>query len=134
VVSTNNLGQQNAVSNQQAGNQLGVPLVAKATNTIANLNPMVSRSAVDVLTNNELAQTIADLKSAVEAFAGSGGSDGTLRLADLQLRIDEQERLVVVLSDRTSLDIFIPGSFTREQVQVVADSARGVTIRVRKTT
>jgi hypothetical protein len=95
---------------------------------------MVSRSAVDVLTNNELAQTIADLKSAVEAFAGSGGSDGTLRLADLQLRIDEQERLVVVLSDRTSLDIFIPGSFTREQVQVVADSARGVTIRVRKTT
>jgi len=133
VLSTNNLGQQNAVSNQQAGNQLAVPLVAKATNTIANLGPMASRSAVDVLTNDELAQTIADLKSAVQAFAGGSGGGGILRLADLQLRIDDRGQLVVVLGDRTSLDIFIPGSFTSEQVRVSADSSTGVTVRVRKT-
>lgn len=69
----------------------------------------------------------------VAAGDGVGGDLGILRLADLRLYIDEQGRLVVMLSDRTSLDIFIPGSFSREQVQVVADSSRGVTIRVRKT-
>src|SRR5699024_7964033 len=65
AVSSNNLGQQNAVSNQQAGNELAVSLVAKATKTVSDPGPLEARSAVNVLSNNELAQTIAGLKSSV---------------------------------------------------------------------
>lgn len=68
VVVNTNLSQQNAVANQQAMNELGISIVAKATNTVSNLGPLEARSAVDVLTNDELAQTIADLKAAVQAF------------------------------------------------------------------
>lgn len=128
AVSSTNLGQQNAVSNQQSGNQIGVSLVAKATNTISNLGPLSARSAVDVLSNNELAQTIAGLKSAVEAFTGSQGPHKLRRLLALDLRIDEQGRLVIP----PSVDLFIPGRFVREDIQVdVSDD--GVTIKVRTT-
>ncbi|MBV6812419.1 R body protein [Xanthomonas axonopodis pv. passiflorae] len=68
VLASNNLGQQNAVSNQQAVTELGIPVVAKATNSLSNIGPLEARSAVDVLTSNELAQTITDLKATVSAF------------------------------------------------------------------
>lgn len=128
VMSTNNLGQQNAVSNQQAGNQLGVPLVAKATNTISNIGPMDARSAVDVLSNNELAQTIADLKSAVNAFAGPHGGHGLRRLLDLGLSVDAEGQLVFRQLVPT---IFIPGNIAREDIEIVL-SERGVVIKVKK--
>jgi len=70
TVANTNLSQQNAVANQQAMNELGISIVAKATNTVSNLGPMEARSAVDILTNDELAQTIADLKSTLQAFSG----------------------------------------------------------------
>ncbi|MCM8528979.1 MAG: RebB family R body protein [Lentisphaeraceae bacterium] len=69
VVTTTNLSQQNAVSNQQAMNEVGISVVGKTVNNVANLGPLEARSAVDILTNNELAQTIADLKATVQAFA-----------------------------------------------------------------
>jgi hypothetical protein len=133
ALSTNNLGQQNAVSNQQAGNQLGVPLVAKAVDVISNLDPLASRSAVDVLSNNELAQAIVDLKSVVEAFAESNGSGTRWRLRDFDLSIDDKGRLVILPLGRRIPDIVIPGKFTREQVEVVADSNVGILIRIRET-
>lgn len=68
VIANTNLSQQNAVSNQQAMNELGVSIVGKTVNMISNLGPLEARSAVDVLTNDELAQTIADLKATVQAF------------------------------------------------------------------
>jgi hypothetical protein len=68
TVASTNLSQQNAVANQQAMNELGISIVAKASNTISNLGPLEARSAVDILTNNELAQTIADLKATLQAF------------------------------------------------------------------
>lgn len=68
LIANTNLSQQNAVSNQQAMNELGIAVVAKAANTLGNLSPLEARAAVDVLTNDELAQTIADLKAAVQAF------------------------------------------------------------------
>jgi hypothetical protein len=37
-------------------------------NTIANLGPLEARSAVDVLTNNSLADEIASLRATLEAF------------------------------------------------------------------
>ena len=69
VVTTTNLSQQNAVSNQQAMNEVGISVVGKTVNNVADLGPLEARSAVDILTNNELAQTIADLKATVQAFA-----------------------------------------------------------------
>jgi hypothetical protein len=69
TVATTNLSHQNAVANQHAMNDLGLSIVAKASNTISNLGPLEARSAVDILTNNELAQTIADMKATLQAFA-----------------------------------------------------------------
>jgi len=71
TVTNTNLSQQNAVANQQAMNELGISIVAKASNTISNLNPLEARSAVDVLTDNALADDIASLKATVEAFTKS---------------------------------------------------------------
>lgn len=135
VLSTNNLGQQNAVSNQQAGNQISAPIVAKAVNTVSDLGPMDSRSAVDVLTNDELAQTIADLKAAVEAFAGSkGGGKDHLRLRDFVFTINDTGQLVIAIPDgKSNLDVFIPGKFSKEDVEVVVDTGRGVLLRLKRT-
>jgi hypothetical protein len=69
TVTNTNLSQQNAVSNQQAMNELGISILGKTVNKVSDLGPLEARSAVDILTNNELAQTIADLKSSLEAFA-----------------------------------------------------------------
>lgn len=68
TIANTNLSQQNAVANQQAMNELGISIVGKTVNKVADLGPLEARSAVDVLSNNELAQTIADLKSSLEAF------------------------------------------------------------------
>lgn len=68
AVATSNISQQNAVAHQQAMNELSISILAKATNTISNLGPLEARSAVEILTNDELAQTIADLKAAAQAF------------------------------------------------------------------
>lgn len=76
TVNNTNLSQQNSVSNQQSMNELVISTTAKGSNTISNLTPMEARSAVDVLTNNELAQTIADLKSTLQAFQGSSSNNG----------------------------------------------------------
>ena len=130
AVSSNNISLQNAVANQQAGNQLDVPLVANATNAISNPDPLAARSAVDVLTNNELAQAIADLKSVVDAFATSGGS--STPLPDFVV-IDDQGRVVIYPVDGRIPEIVIPGTFTRERVEVTSDSNLGIVIRIRET-
>ncbi len=69
VMANINLSQQNAVANQQAMNELGISVTGKTVNLVSNLGPLEARSAVDVLSNNELAQTIADLKATIAAFA-----------------------------------------------------------------
>ncbi|MCH6257817.1 RebB family R body protein [Puniceicoccaceae bacterium K14] len=69
TVSNTNLSHQNAVSNQQAMNELGISVVGKTVNKVADLGPLEARSAVDVLTNDEVAQTISDLKASLAAFA-----------------------------------------------------------------
>lgn len=68
LIANVNLSQQNAIANQQAMNELGISIVGKTVNTITNLGPLEARSAVDILSSNELAQTIADLKATLEAF------------------------------------------------------------------
>lgn len=69
TLTNTNLAQQNAVANQQAMNELGIAIVAQGTRTVGNARPQEARSAVDVLTNNELAQTIADINATTKAPA-----------------------------------------------------------------
>ena len=69
TVSNTNLSQQNAVSNQQAMNELGISIVGKTVNKVSNLGPLEARSAVDVLTNDEVAQTLSDLSASLQAFS-----------------------------------------------------------------
>jgi hypothetical protein len=133
VVSTTNLGQQNAVANQQAGNQISTPIVAKAVNTVSDLGPMDSRSAVDVLTNNELAQTIADLKASVEAFAAPDKSGKHLRLRDLDLKFNNRGQLVIAVPDgRQEFEFFIPGKFNKDDVVVAVDTDHGSVIKLKR--
>ena len=74
VIANTNLSQQNAVANQQAMNELGISVTGKTVNVVSNLGPVEARSAVDVLTNNELQQTIADLKATLAAFSGGSST------------------------------------------------------------
>ncbi|MCS3809231.1 hypothetical protein [Xanthomonas sp. 4461] len=133
VLASNNLGQQNAVSNQQAVTELGIPVVAKATNSISNIGPLEARSAVDILTSNELSQTIADLKATIAAFSKSNGGklpsgwwQKLMALLEMKLSVDPQGRLVIPPPVPA---IFIPGSFAKEDIQINLDSG-GVTIKV----
>ncbi|SFE15911.1 hypothetical protein [Paracidovorax konjaci] len=134
VVATSNLGQQNAVANQRAVGELGLPLVAKATNTISNVGPLEARAAVDVLTNDELAQTIADLKSVLDAFAGPSGArlpkdllKEIRALVDVGLKVEAG-----VLTVPPSVDtIFIPGNIAKEDVQILIEN-RGLILKVRR--
>ena len=68
LIANTNLSQQNAVANQQAMNELGISVVGKTVNTVSNLGPLEARSAVDVLTDNSLADEIASLRAVIEAF------------------------------------------------------------------
>lgn len=76
VVSNVGRSAQNAVSNQQAHSQLAMSILGQAVTGVQNLGPMEARSSVDVLTNNEMAQAIADLKAAAQSFSGSAGGGG----------------------------------------------------------
>ena len=72
ALQTRNLSSQNAVANQQALNEVNISVLGKTVNKVGDLSPLEARSAVDVLTNDSVAQTIADLKAAVQAFDPSG--------------------------------------------------------------
>ena len=134
VVNSNNLGQQNAVANQQAVGELGISVLAKGSNTISNLDPLSARSAVDVLTNNELAETIADLKAVLQAF---GDTDGRLpagwwarvrALLALGLEVDAEGRLVVRkgAGGSESLTVVFLGQFRNEHFKLDMQTERVV--------
>ncbi|GKS92437.1 hypothetical protein [Acidovorax sp. SUPP2539] len=57
------------VARQDAMNRLRHTIVASAVARIQAPGPCTARSVVTVLTNNELAQTLAGLKSALGAFS-----------------------------------------------------------------
>lgn len=68
TITNTNLSQQNAVANQQAMNELGISIVGKTVNKVSDLGPLEARSAIDVLTDNALADEIASLKAVLQAF------------------------------------------------------------------
>jgi len=68
--SSSDLGAKSQVANQDAMNRLGLTILADAVARVQP-GPAESRSAVTVLTSNALAQQIADLKAAINAFAST---------------------------------------------------------------
>ncbi len=72
VTSNVSLSAQNAVSNQQAHSQLNHSVVGRSVNQVSLLGPQEARSSVEVLTGNELAESLADLQSALAAFKPGG--------------------------------------------------------------
>ena len=68
LISNVNLSQQNAVSNQQAMNQLGLTVTGKVVNLVANLSPMEAVAVVKLDTGNDVAEQLADLKGTIAAF------------------------------------------------------------------
>jgi hypothetical protein len=66
-----NLSQQNAVSNQQAMNQLGLTVTGKVVNLVANLSPLEAVAVVKMDTGNDVAQQLADLKGTIASFPQS---------------------------------------------------------------
>lgn len=68
LVNNVNLSQQNAVSNQQAMNQLLITVTGKVVNLLANLSPLEAASATHVLTGDEVAEQITDLKASEDSL------------------------------------------------------------------
>lgn len=71
LISNVNLSQQNAVSNQQAMNQLGATVTGKVVNLVANLSPMEAAAVVKLDTGDDFAERLADLKDTAASFDGS---------------------------------------------------------------
>jgi len=65
LISNVNLSQQNAVSNQQAMNQLALSVTGNVINRVSDLSPLEAVAVVKMDTGNDIAQQIADLKAAI---------------------------------------------------------------------
>jgi hypothetical protein len=70
LISNVNLSQQNAVSNQQAMNQLGLTVTGKIVNLVANLSPLEAVAVVKMDTGNDIAEQMADLSATLKSFGG----------------------------------------------------------------
>lgn len=70
AVTSRDIGGKAQLANQDAQNKLRISILANAVNRVQDNHALQARSAVDVLTNNELAQAIADLKATLAAFSG----------------------------------------------------------------
>ncbi|HEY4093564.1 MAG TPA: hypothetical protein VGN46_18810 [Luteibacter sp.] len=67
-VNSTAVGAQAQVAHQDALNRLRHVILARAVSSVQVPAPLAARSDVFVFSSNELAQDIADLKAAVEAF------------------------------------------------------------------
>ena len=65
LVQNINMTQQNALANQQAMNQVGITVVGKMVNLIANLSPVEAAAAKLFLTENDLAAQLTELEHRV---------------------------------------------------------------------
>ena len=69
LINNVNISQQNAIANQQAMNQIQATVTGKLVNLLTTLGPLEAMSAQQLLTNNSLAQDLADLKAIIESFS-----------------------------------------------------------------
>lgn len=111
VVTNTNACSQNAVANQQAHSQLALSILGSTTGRVQSLTPLEARSSVDVLTNDEVAQTLADLGSVLAAF---GAPRRPHRPGRLRHELDEMIRLLSRILKTISGDARISGDGTAE--------------------
>lgn len=62
------ISQQNAVSNQQGMNQLGVTVAGKTTKLVSSLNPLETTAIARLDTGNDVAEQLADIKATLETL------------------------------------------------------------------
>ena len=67
LAANTNLSQQNALSNQQAMNQLAITVVGNAVNRVSDLSPMEAIAVNKLDTGDDVAQHLADLKAVTKA-------------------------------------------------------------------
>jgi hypothetical protein len=67
LLTNNNLSQQNAVSFQQSMNQIAVTVTAKGVNRISDLGPLEAISVTEVMTSNDIAKDIAELRAVTKS-------------------------------------------------------------------
>ena len=73
LISNVNLSQQNAVSNQQAMNQLGVTVTGKIVNLVANLSPLEAAAVEHLFADREAADADSSTPPAPESGGEGGG-------------------------------------------------------------
>ena len=66
LISNNNRSQQNTVQNQSSINKVFISTTSKSVNLVNTLTPTESRGATSILSNNEIAQSLADLRAALQ--------------------------------------------------------------------
>jgi hypothetical protein len=71
LIANVNLAGQNAVSNQQAMNQLALTVTGKVVNLVANFSPLEAAAVVKLDTGNDIAEQLADLKGTIASFQQS---------------------------------------------------------------
>lgn len=71
AVASNDLSAKVALARQDAGSRLRLAILSQAVGRLQNSQPLSARSAVNAVSNNELAQTVADLKAAATAFVAT---------------------------------------------------------------
>ena len=69
-VSSNDLAAKAQLSNQDAMNRLRLGILARAVDAVQRTGPLTARSSVEVVSANEAAQDLADLRSAASAATG----------------------------------------------------------------
>jgi hypothetical protein len=74
LITNVNLAGQNAVSNQQAMNQLALTVAGKTVNLVANLSPLEAVATVKLDTGNDVAEQLADLKGTIASFSSPTGT------------------------------------------------------------
>ncbi|MFL6680719.1 MAG: hypothetical protein ACJ8IK_20435 [Burkholderiaceae bacterium] len=70
----NDLAAKVQVAHQDALNRLRHSILADAVDRVQNIGSRTARAAVDVSSGNAAAQSLIDLKSAIDAFAARGPS------------------------------------------------------------
>ncbi len=123
ITANTNRGAQNAVANQQAHSQLNISILGKASNKVQNLGPLEARASVDILTNNEIAQTLMDIKGALQAFSGGGGRRPfpPSRYPFLRKLL---ERLITQIKDIAARNQRVQGDGTRTKPFIIEEGYR----------
>lgn len=113
AISQRNLSQQNAVSHQQRIQSLGISVLGKTVRKVSAPTVLEARSAMDVLSGNEMAEVLASLKAAIDMF--NDGSSPVSPVSPRRKLIKKLVELIRILE----LNYFYQGKGTYEDPLVM---------------